>query len=246
LVTSLSLYDNPKRKVAVRLVKPKSRDGNYFHVAEGKDIDFDQDQGTVQRGTAACPFCQQTVPSGYIQKESSEGRITQILMAVVERSPESGEKHFRDPNLSDLERYSHSENALLALQKEAGEAIVPTEGITERQPRLMWVTTYGLDRWDKLFNTRQLLALCSFARAIQEAGERIGSHQNGEYRNAVVSFHGLALGRMADYNSTLCRWAQDFVGNTFGRQGLPMVWNYCEAVPVGESAGNWTGAIDWE
>ena len=31
----------------------------------------------------------------------------------------------------------------------------------------------------------------------------------------------------------------------FGRQALPMVWDFCEINPVGGSSGDFNGALDW-
>ena len=33
--------------------------------------------------------------------------------------------------------------------------------------------------------------------------------------------------------------------NTFGRQALPMVWDYAEANPFSDSSGNWGAMLDW-
>ena len=42
-------------------------------------------------------------------------------------------------------------------------------------------------------------------------------------------------------------WAQEgeFVAHTFGRQALPIIWDFAEAVPWSDSSGNLDGAIEW-
>ena len=57
----------------------------------------------------------------------------------------------------------------------------------------------------------------------------------------------MAVGRCADYWSSGVIWAQEgeFVAHTFGRQALPIVWDFAEAVPWTNSSGNLEGAIDW-
>jgi putative DNA methylase len=59
--------------------------------------------------------------------------------------------------------------------------------------------------------------------------------------------HALALDRLADYSSSLCRWVPngEFIGNTFGRQALPMIWDFCEVNPFSSATGGYPGALEW-
>ncbi len=68
-----------------------------------------------------------------------------------------------------------------------------------------------------------------------------------EYAKAVVSYLAFGLSRQADYNSTLCVWAVagEFIAHTFGRQALPMIWDYFELNPWSEATGDWNSAMDW-
>jgi len=54
-----------------------------------------------------------------------------------------------------------------------------------------------------------------------------------EYAKAVVSYLGLMLGKLADWNSVLSVWRPDQERNehVFNRQALPMVWDYGERNP---------------
>jgi len=55
----------------------------------------------------------------------------------------------------------------------------------------------------------------------------------------------MAVGRCANYWSAFTPWGGDFIVQTFGRQALPMVWDFAEANPFSSSTGNFSGAIDW-
>src|SRR5690606_4568416 len=57
----------------------------------------------------------------------------------------------------------------------------------------------------------------------------------------------LIIDRCADYNSAQCRWVPrgEFVGNTFTRQALPVVWDFCEVNPLSQAAGSFENALDW-
>lgn len=64
---------------------------------------------------------------------------------------------------------------------------------------------------------------------------------------AVVAFVALAINRVADRGSALCHWDNAYTktANTFGRQALPMVWDFSEVNPFGDSSGDAAQAIDW-
>ncbi|MER2604175.1 MAG: DUF559 domain-containing protein, partial [Candidatus Competibacter phosphatis] len=60
------------------------------------------------------------------------------------------------------------------------------------------------------------------------------------YADAVGVYLGMAVSKLADAQSSLCRWktTMDQSIATFGRQALPMVWDYSEANAFGEMAGD--------
>ena len=66
------------------------------------------------------------------------------------------------------------------------------------------------------------------------------------YAEAVSTYLALAVGKLADYNSTLCSWIAggQTMRNTFGRQAVPMVWDFAEANALGDSTGSYSSAID--
>ncbi|MDI6794974.1 MAG: DNA methylase, partial [bacterium] len=66
-----------------------------------------------------------------------------------------------------------------------------------------------------------------------------------EYAKVVVSYLGLGADRLADKNSVLCRLISqtEAIGFTYGRQALPMLWDYIEMNPSEHSSG-WTGILN--
>ena len=52
----------------------------------------------------------------------------------------------------------------------------------------------------------------------------------------------LIVDKCSDYWSSFCSWISVTGGlrNTFGRQAIPMVWDYAEANPFSSSPGNWS------
>lgn len=149
------------------------------------------------------------------------------------------------------------------------------EGKGRGAERAFSVRNYGLNEWGDLFNPRQKLALIAFIEKVREAHKRMvgqpspvdneeeinedfktsedaysTSHTiyyDEEYAKAVASYLALGVNRQVDYNSTLCIWAVagEFIAHTFGRQALPMVWDYFELNPWSEATGDWNSAMNW-
>jgi putative DNA methylase len=67
------------------------------------------------------------------------------------------------------------------------------------------------------------------------------------YAEAVGVYLGFGVDKCSDYWSSICTWhnSGEKMRNTFGRQAIPMTWDFAEANPMCESSGNWMAMIDW-
>ena len=66
------------------------------------------------------------------------------------------------------------------------------------------------------------------------------------YAEAVEMYLGIALSRMTDICNSLCRWevSRTQVRNLFGRQAIPMIWDYAENNVFGGAAGDYAVTLD--
>lgn len=67
------------------------------------------------------------------------------------------------------------------------------------------------------------------------------------YGEAVGVYLAFVIDKMTDYNSSICSWhnSGEKMRNTFGRQAIPMVWDYAEANPFCSSSGSYDNMLDW-
>ncbi len=69
------------------------------------------------------------------------------------------------------------------------------------------------------------------------------------YAEAVGVYLAFAISRSADRGSSVCSWdnspKMEALRNTFGRQAIPMVWDFAEGNPFSESSGNWMNNVEW-
>jgi len=101
------------------------------------------------------------------------------------------------------------------------------------------IPLYGITTFGDLFTARQKVALVTLAGL---TGARPGDDGDG-VREAMA----IVVNRCADYWSSLCSWhlTGEKVNHTYGRQALPMIWDYCEVYPFSNSSGNYDGALSW-
>jgi putative DNA methylase len=190
-------------------------------------------EGTVNRQGAKCIACNTPVPFDYVRNEGKAGKIQQQLMAIVAEGQRG--RVYLAPNSE------HIEIAKQAKPKEVPETNLPEQALSFR------VQVYGMTKHCNLFTPRQLVALTTLSDLAQEARTKIMSDANviglpldASYADAVVTYLGLGLSKLADYNCTNATWSQsrDQAAHAFTKQALAMVWDYAEINPFANAAGD--------
>ena len=199
---------------------------------------------TVDRGKGTCVATGAAIPGDYIKAESRAGRMKRQLISVVAQG--DGGRVFLAPD---------------GTEAEAAMSLEPRWRPSGRNPEKLTggtVFVYGLDEWWKLFTPRQLVALTTFSDLLAEAADRVRSDaaaagtaddgielRNGgrgalAYADAVATYLALGVNRLADMCNALCRWesSRTQVRNLFGRQAIPMVWDFAENNVFGEAGGD--------
>ena len=205
---------------------------------------------SVERGNGTCVATGAPIPGTYIKAEANAGRMDEVLLAVVAEG-EGGRSYVASTG--------HAAPELPALNWSVS-------GVVPRHLTGGTCGVYGLDDWSKLFRSRQLLALTTFSdllvdvRAIIERDAaaaglpddarpfRDGGTGPVAYADAVLTYLAFVVDKCADYWSSICSWHNtgEKMRNTFGRQAIPMTWDFAEANPFSTSTGNWMAMVDWE
>lgn len=206
---------------------------------------------TVHHGNGVCIATGSAIDGDYIKAEARAGRMGSQLMAVA------AEGHRGRIYCSSSTDHTN-----------AAECETPDDlplGDMSHHPQYMGTPRYGLDEWRKLFTLRQLTAITTFSdllsdvrvRALADAvgddfsddGVRLCDGGSGAtaYADAIVTYLALTIDKCADYWSSICTWHNtgEKVRSTFGRQAIPMTWDYAEANPFSSSTGNWMAMVGW-
>lgn len=238
------------------LAKKDKKKVSLYPYVEGKEVKFkivgdgyekmpkgfDPEEGTVSRAVVVCPVCGSVIDDDTTRRLFQEGKAGERMVAVVLHKGKGDGKFYRLATEKDLEVFKEAEKYLeekrAKLMEEWGIDPVPDEPTPEGKgrgaERAFSVRNYGLNTYGDLFNSRQKLALITFTEKVRLAYKRmIDERRDEEYAKAVVSYLGLMLGKLADWNSVLSVWRPDQERNehVFNRQALPMVWDYGERNP---------------
>jgi putative DNA methylase len=224
-------------RFTVKVGKPKDADGAKLGTTAGK------------RAAFRCLMSGVPVAYDHIRSEGQAGRMGARLMAIVAEGDRGRVYLAPTPE--------HEAVALKARPEWKPDVALPVN------PRDFKTPNYGLMTFADLFTPRQLVALTTFSDLVQEARERVqrdalaaglpddpkllrdGGTGALAYSDAVGVYLGIAVDKAADYNSTICGWISggETLRNTFGRQAIPMVWDYCETNTLGGATGSINSGI---
>jgi putative DNA methylase len=204
---------------------------------------------TTDRTGARCLFCDTFIKKPQLREIATEHGVHEIPMAIV---AEGAKKRM------------YLAGDVIPLPKINTPDVTFLEQLITNDRRWFSPPLYGMPQFKNLFTPRQLLTLTTFSDLVGEARQRVlhdaqsGSHMPlddrplvdggigpAAYADALATYLAFGVSRQANYSTTLNTWAGDFIVQTFGRQALPMVWDYCEGNPFSNSTGNWLGAIEW-
>jgi adenine-specific DNA methylase len=242
------------KTVALRPIpSPESKRVDFEIVGQnGEKIDFDPEEGTVLRANVRCPLCGARLDDDTTRRLFREGKAGQRMVAVVLHHPDRPGKTYRLPTEQDLKTYRTAEQALeekrQKLWEEWGMDPVPDEPLPPLETLGFRVQRYGLTRWDDLFNSRQKLALITFAEKVRQAhAQMLSQGADPDFAKAVVTYLALGVDRVASFCNGLSMWInqRELIADVFTRQALPMVWDYAEVNPFSGASGSFDSALDY-
>jgi len=229
-------------------------DGYRFRVHAGSPPDPARAKAGTKLGRGAnfwCVVSGAPMDGAHIKAEAQAGRMGARLMAIVAEG-DRGRVY-----LSPTPEHE-------GVAQEANPQWQP-EGEMVEDARAFTPYLYGLKAWRDLFTQRQLAALGRFSELVSEALPRVhrdaaavgltedgislrdGGAGSQAYAEAVGVYLGMGVNRLSDRCSTICGWDSGFtkIRNTFGRQALPMTWDYVEGNPFCDSTGNFSALLEW-
>jgi putative DNA methylase len=186
----------------------------------------------------SCLLSGAPLPFSYVRDKGLRGELGTTMLAVVAHGP-SGRRYLPPDT-------RHMAAAMEAQPLETPSLPLPDKAIGFR------VQGYGMASWSDLFSVRQQVALETFAALVREVPGWVREDGGDEQQaRAVTTLLGLCVGKLAQFSSTQCLWKIDSRNGTgkaesakFGRNDVPMCWDYVETNPFGGSVGDWMQIVE--
>jgi putative DNA methylase len=235
-------------------VEPVIEDGGYrFTVKVGKPKNAEKAKNGTKLSRGAnfeCLMSGAPIAGDYIKAEGRAGRMGARMMAIVAEG--------------DRGRVYLAPTAAHEAAAQSAEPEWTPDVEFFAQALGFRIGNYGMARWSDLFTKRQAASLTTLAELIgagvaaaqadalakcledDDATIRSGGDGAAAYAEAVGLYLGFVLSKQADLANSLCRWEPiaQCPRQLFGRQAIPMIWDYAEGNPLGESSGAWVVFVD--
>ena len=234
LLKQLWLCNKEHKKVALRLIPDKKKRSIRFEIVEGKEIDFDPNEGTTKRATVQCPICSSGIEANVTRREAQEGRMGQKQLAILLDKPIKRQRSYRIATEDDINLFKKAEKELqnfLSLRQEQNGFSIPEEPLPFGG--VLRVDNYGMTKWYQLFNSRQLLTLMTFVKKIRDMYINLEKISSKEYAKAIALYLSFVLDRQTNFCCSLTRRdSSEHIWAAFDKQRLQMVWCYIETNPL--------------
>ena len=204
-----------------------------------------------------CLFSDAPISGDYVDKAAAKGRMGVTLLAIVAETRR--DRVFVAPPAAEYEE-TESEVSRLLLDMDFENLEVPCRGTfaSNAQGR-----RYGFNTFKDYFTHRQLVALGTFAELVNEVQAQIiadavaaglandtkplreGGVGVRGYAEAIAVYLSFGVSRLSDIQNSLCRWesSKTQVRNLFGRQAIPMMWDFGENNVFGDAAGDYRTSL---
>lgn len=268
LISSFILGSKKGRETIISPVVDREA-GTYAFKVKNSNISKDE-LSAASIGTKAgkaqdfiCLLSKTPITREYVRDEGKVGRLGARLMAVVCEGKNG--RIYCDPT-DEMQRLAESAGAY------ADVGVARDTFLSGSTPTRAMITggvcsAYGLSTWGHLFSDRQILTLSTFgdlldalrseierdATSAEYADDPTPLRDGGSgalaYAEAISVYLSFAINRSADRGSTLCTWdsspKMEALRNTFGRQAIPMTWDFAEGNPFSGASGNFISNIEW-
>ncbi|MGH2744419.1 MAG: DUF1156 domain-containing protein, partial [Thermoleophilaceae bacterium] len=163
------------------------------------------------------------------------------LLAVVMLNPGETGRHYRLPTERDYEAVAKAQARVAKALDDWGRGgklglcPVPDELLPPVGTLGFRVQRYGMLQWGDLFTARQKVSLAGLVRAVTRDEAR-----------DFAPILACALSRVTMSDMSCTRWnaVAEKMQHTFGRQALPIVWDFAEVVVTAEAPGNWKSGYE--
>lgn len=226
-----------KKKGELAWIEPSMEEGSLaLKVVSNQRSGGPPEATKSSRGaTFRCLGCGNPVKATDLDEQVRSGGLGLRMTAVVVEA--DNHRYYREPTPEEVAA-AHSVD-LSAV--EAPDSVPASDGGTRNR--------FGLTTQADLYLPRQMLTLTTMSDLIRSTRSRvIEDGGDEEWADLITTLLGLALGGLAITGSTQTRWRDRATGPSkaepaFGRNDLPMTWDFAETFFMGGAVGDWLNIV---
>ena len=215
-----------------KYLNPQIKGNNiYFELETGKYSKYILPEWN-HRGVLTCPCCGSVTDSEITKAQSVSDGLKPVLLAVIAENANGKVYSTPDENIKTIM------NKKLVIDDNPREILAIN--YTQALPCCLW----GYTHWGDLFSNRQLYLMNTILEEYRLVKD---SMEKNPYSKAVLTYLSIWIDRMALFNTTFSRWndVSEKFQHLFGRQAIPMLFDYVESNPFCHSSGSAYNQIDW-
>lgn len=227
-----------RKNGALAWIQPRVEGGVvHLDVVSGQSSGAAPESPKVGRGSSfVCLGCGSVVDEAIVIKQGMRHDMgLRMTCVVVERN---GQRTYRRPTAQDTSICEVIPNV-----DDFPEIFLPDN------PRWFSGPRFGFATQASLYTPRQLRTLATFADLVAGIHSQV-LHDGGtsERADAIATLLGLGVGNLAMAGSSQSRWRQRETAHAkaepaFGRNDIPMMWDFAETFFRGHSVGDWMGVV---
>lgn len=230
-------------------------------IIDGKEYRVPEGNVNAKHSYAKCLFCNTTFPGKggkwYVKeaiKDWSEmyekylnGEISLEELRNAKARPTllvkfKGERKdlvFEETNEDDMKKFWESFEKL----RNIDISNIPTESVASYASRRTTVA-WGMDKFYKLFDARQLIIFSKIIAKLNELRERIKGDE--EYKEAIITYLTIAFLNHIRHNCmvTSVHPSRTFIRDALAPRGFSLTWNWVEISPLANIIGSLSRSLD--
>lgn len=212
-------------------------------IINGSIIEFELRSGTcnlkgwTSLSVLKCPCCQSITSANNIREQVVKNQLKERLLAVIEeRSSTQAEKAYRLPTKEEIDV-----NNFIPDVEEPFEKLPNVTRLTGG-----FIVAWGYERWAQMFSKRQLFIMLSLVENLNLMKSEM-ANVDKLYQEALMIYMAIFIDKIAAMMTSFGLWKNNLeaIVTPFGRQAIPMVFDYPEVQVFSTSTGSAHNQIDW-
>lgn len=241
----VGICSNPSCKAEVPLLRQfylantSSRHVYLKPIINNNRIDFQiingicEDEGWMDRASLKCPCCGGITHTEALKDQFKKKITKERVLAVIWDSSEG--KDYRLPTTEEIQ-----------ILESLPFVDIPTEELPSNDSQNLKITFWGFPRWGDMFSKRQLLFINTIISKLITVKENLTDYDI-EYRNVLITYLAIWIDRIVARCSSFGLWhsGRETLEYPFGRQAIPMVFDFPESMPFERGSGSPLNQLDW-